>query len=159
MTARKRIERGSSQGLVLLAVLVFILITTLAASTLVASYQQTLRREKEEQLLFAGDQIRRAILAYYNTIPPGGSRGLPQSLEALIEDRRFPTARQHLRRIYSDPMTGTADWELVTAAGGIVGVHSRSLQAPLKKAGFPAPYLNFERAERYSDWIFAIDPQ
>jgi type II secretory pathway pseudopilin PulG len=104
-----KITNDKCTGIVLLGVLVFILITTLAASSLVTSYQQASRREKEEQLLFAGDQIRKAILAYYNTVPPGGARSLPPSFDALLDDQRFPTPRHHLRRPYLDPMTGTAD--------------------------------------------------
>jgi type II secretory pathway pseudopilin PulG len=156
--AMRRSPRSDSAGLVLLAVLVFILITALAASSLVTSYQQASRREKEEQLLFAGDQFRRAILAYYNTVPPGGTRRFPSSLEALLNDQRFPTPRQHLRRIYADPIVGTPDWELVTSGSGIVGVHSRSNQQPLKKTGFALPYGQFEGARTYADWVFAIKP-
>ncbi len=158
MTAVRRIQRRHSSGIVLLAVLVFVLVTTLAASSLVVSYQQAARREKEEQLLFAGDQFRKAILSYYNTIPPGGARSLPPSLDALLDDQRFATPRHHLRRIYIDPITGTAEWEGVTSGNGIVGVHSRSPLEPLKKAGFPVAYVRFENAQAYSDWVFGISP-
>jgi type II secretory pathway pseudopilin PulG len=150
--------RSRVGGVVLLAVLVFVLITTLAAGSLVTSYQQALRREKEEQLLFAGDQIRRAILSYYNTLPPDGRRSLPPSLDALLDDQRFPTPRQHLRRIYIDPMTGKVDWTLVTNGAGIVGVSSRAPQEPLKKNAFPAAYEPFQNALAYTDWVFAIKP-
>jgi type II secretory pathway pseudopilin PulG len=149
---------SNSSGLVLLAMLVFILVTTLAASSLVTSYQQAKRREKEEELLFVGDQFRRAILAYYNTVPPGGTRSLPPSLDALLVDQRFPTPRQHLRRIDPDPISGSADWEPVTAATGIVGVRSRSALQPLKMKGFAPGYEQFENARTYSDWTFAIRP-
>jgi type II secretory pathway pseudopilin PulG len=147
-----------SQGAVLLAVLVFILIGTLAAGSMVVSYQQALKRDKEEQLLFAGDQIRRAILAYYNVIPPGGARSLPSSLDALVEDRRFATPLHHLRRIYPDPMTGTADWDVVKSGDGIIGVRSASNAEPLKKKGFAGVYSKFEDTRAYSDWTFAITP-
>ena len=136
--------------------LVFILVTTLAASSLVVSYTTQSRRDKEEQLLFAGAQLRRAIASYYNTVPPGGARSLPPSLEALLDDQRFPTAIQHLRRIYLDPMTGQADWDLIRESGGIVGVASRSAQSPIKKQGFPKGFEYFENKERYSDWVFSI---
>jgi hypothetical protein len=120
------------QGLVLLAVMVFILMTTLAA------------------------QFRRAITSYYNTVPPGGARALPQSLEALLNDDRFARPIQHLRRLYPDPMTGKPDWFLIREDGGIVGVHSQSTQPPVKKAGFGSGNDPFEKAERYSDWTFSL---
>lgn len=136
----------------------FLFIITLGASSLVVSYQQAARREKEEQLLFAGDQIRRAILDYYSSVPPGGSRSLPPSLEALLVDQRFVVPRQHIRRLYADPVTGHPDWEPVLNSSGIIGVRSRSQQRPLKVSGFPSGYQQFESASSYSDWIFSIRP-
>jgi type II secretory pathway pseudopilin PulG len=149
-------RRQKQHGLVLLTALVFILVTTLAASTLVVSYTTQLQREKEEQLLFVGTQFRRAIASYYNTIPPSGARALPPSLEALINDQRFPTPIHHLRRIYVDPMTAQADWTLIRDSGGIVGVASRSERSPVKRKGFAKGNESFEDTEKYSDWLFAV---
>jgi type II secretory pathway pseudopilin PulG len=149
------IRRQTQKGLVLLTVLVFILVTTMAASSLMVVYKTQLQREKEQQLLFAGAQFRKAIASYYNTIPPGGARSLPQSLEALVADNRFPKPIQHLRRIYVDPMTGVADWQLIRENGGIVGVKSQSNQPTIKKKGFPKGYEHFEDKALYSDWTFS----
>ncbi len=143
-------------GLVLLAALVFILLTTLAASSLVIAYDTQRRREKEQELLFAGAQYRKAIASYYNTIPPGGTRTLPRSFDDLLNDNRFAMPVQHLRRMYPDPTTGRADWAPVFAAGGIVGVRSRSDLQPIRTAGFKAPFQHFAHARSYSDWVFAI---
>jgi type II secretory pathway pseudopilin PulG len=147
-----------AQGVVMLTVLVFILVTTLAASSLVVLCSTQTQREKEEELLFVGDQFRRAIASYYSTIPRGGARALPPSLEALIDDQRFPQSMHHLRRIYSDPMTGKANWQLVRQNGGIVGVRSQSERQTIKKTGFDRMYQNLENAELYSDWVFSIQP-
>lgn len=140
----------------LLTVLVFLMITTLAASAMVVRYDTERRREKEVELLFAGGQIRQAIASYYNTVPPGGVRSLPPNLEALVNDQRFPTPIQHLRRIYKDPMTGRADWRLVAGPGGIMGVSSQSPEAPLKQQGFDKPFEAFAMKQQYSDWVFGI---
>ncbi len=148
-------SRGGQRGAVLLMVLVFVLGMTLAAGTLVQSYQTETQREREEELLFVGDQYRRAIASYANTVAPGGARSLPQSLEDLLHDNRFPTPRRHLRRLYPDPMTGQADWVLVRSGTGIIGVHSRSERQPLKQSGFPQRYQFFERQPRYAGWVFA----
>lgn len=144
------------RGVILLTMLVFILVTTLAASSLMVSHTTQLQREKEEQLLFAGAQFRRAITSYYNNVPPGGARTLPPSLEALLEDHRFPTPVQHLRRIYPDPMTSQADWDLIREDGGVVGVRSRSTREPLKKGGFGPGNEQLENKSRYADWTFAM---
>lgn len=112
------------------------------------------QREREVELLFVGDQFRRAIGSYYEA-SPSDSRRLPPTLDALLEDARFLPPRRHLRRIYADPMTGAAAWGLVRVAdGGIIGVHSLSQRASLKQTGFAAVDLEFERKTRYTDWQF-----
>lgn len=151
-----RHPRSPQQGLVLLAILLFILIATLAAGSMVQLYQTQTRREKEEQLLFVGDQYRRAIYSYFNTFPPGSARAWPQNLDALLNDVRFPTPMQHLRRLFPDPMTGQADWQLVSDGSGVIGVRSRSTLTPFKVSDFAHPYQNFEGTTSYADWVFAV---
>ncbi len=112
------------------------------------------QREREAELLFAGDQIRAAIKRYYEEVPLGQQHRFPQRLDELLLDRRWPTVRRHLRRVYLDPMTGS-DWVLVPApGGGILGVHSRSTAAPLKRQGFGRLDTAFEDAAQLSDWRF-----
>lgn len=115
------------------------------------------RRAKERELLFAGDQIRRAIGLYYERTP--GTKQFPQTLEDLLLDRRYPNTQRYLRRIYHDPLTGEVEWGLVRGPqGGIVGVHSLSEARPFKQAGFRQIYEDFEGAERYLDWKFVYRP-
>lgn len=141
-------------GVVLLGALVFVLIASLGASGLVAIQRTQAQRDREQQLLFAGDQYRRAIASYRGLVPPGGARTWPQRIEDLLSDPRFPRPVQHLRRAYPDPMTGKADWELIVEHKGMVGVRSRSAQTPMKQTGFPSRYRAFERREAYRDWEF-----
>jgi type II secretory pathway pseudopilin PulG len=141
-------------GLVLLAVLIFLLLTTLGASAMVELQRTHAQRAREEELLFVGDQYRRAIKSYYSSVPAGKSRTLPRSLDDLLEDKRFPMPVRHLRRLYPDPMTGKADWVLVPGAGGILGVHSSSTLSPFKKREFPIQYRDFQDKETYADWVF-----
>ncbi len=148
--------RQQQGGLVLLAILLFILVATLAAGSMVQSYQTQTQREKEEQLLFVGDQYRRAINSYYNTFPPGSARALPSSLEVLLSDTRFPTPIAHLRKLYPDPMTGKVDWLLVMDQGGIAAVRSRSTLAPFKVRDFAETYKGFENKTSYEDWVFSV---
>lgn len=144
------------RGVVLLTVLVFVLVTTLGANSLVQMHQTQAQRDREEQLLFVGDQYRRALASYYNTIPPGSSRSLPQSLEDLVNDHRFPKPMHHLRRLYPDPMTGQTDWQLVREGSGIIGISSRSNQPTLKKKGFSKEYKSFEGKNSYAEWKFTL---
>jgi type II secretory pathway pseudopilin PulG len=155
MLGRQALRRRQA-GALLLAMLLFILVSSLAASSLFVSQGTQARREKEEQLLFVGDQFRKALVSYYNTVPPGGGRSLPRSLDDLLADHRFPTPVQHLRRLYLDPMTGKADWRLVVENGQVLGVASASTLAPIKTSGFARPYEGFGGARTYSDWVFRV---
>lgn len=95
-----------------------------------------MQRERERELLFRGDEIRRAIEAYVRATPPGQPR-FPRRLQDLLVDTRGATPRHHLRRLYADPFTGSADWVLLPAPGdaqGIAGVRSRSTQSSLQAA-------------------------
>jgi hypothetical protein len=47
------------------------------------------------------DAYQTAITDYYEA-----ARQLPQSLDDLVEDKRWPKPRHFLRRPYADPMTG-----------------------------------------------------
>lgn len=115
-------------------------------------------REKERELLFVGNEYRRAIMNYYAGTPAGVVR-FPRTLQDLVEDHRVPIMRRHLRRLYPDPITGGERWGIVPAPdGGIAGVFSLSEERPLKIAGFIGADMKFENAERYSDWKFVYTP-
>lgn len=118
-------------------------------------WQTTAKREKEEELLFIGDEFRRAIASFYSQTPAGQVPRYPRSLDELVQDSRFPTPVHHLRRIYRDPITGSTDWGLVkTPDGGIQGVHSLSPAMPLKTSGFRDIDEDFAGKPRYDEWVF-----
>lgn len=151
----KRAHRRGQRGAVLLIALIFILVMTMGATTLVEVQQTAARREREQELLFVGDQYRRAISSYYAAVPPGGTRALPRSIEDLLSDNRFATPLHHLRRAYPDPMTGQLDWILILGPGGFVGVRSRVAEEAIKKTGFPRVYSQFEGSHTYAEWTFS----
>lgn len=70
------------------------------------------QREREADLRFRGEAIANA-LQHYAQNTPVGRLPLPQSLTELLEDKRGPVPVRHLRQLYSDPLTGRPDWELV----------------------------------------------
>lgn len=122
-------------------------------------------REKEKELLFAGNEFRNAIRAYYLATPSGLQR-FPPTLEDLMKDPRFPTTVRHLRKLYRDPVTGGTDWGLVAApGGGIMGVYSKSEATPRKRADFAPPNQVFAELSKkdedkltYQDWKFVFLP-
>jgi hypothetical protein len=115
------------------------------------------QRDREAELLFIGEQFRRAIESYYLAGPPE-QRLLPARFEDLLADSRGLSSRTHLRRLYRDPFTGRADWGLIRAGDRLLGVHSRAQIVPLRKAGFAATQGGFERARTVADWRFVYVP-
>ena len=114
------------------------------------------KREKEAELLFAGNQYRKAIERYFLS---GPQRQYPRTLEDLLKDARRPGTERYLRRLYPDPITGKEEWGLVKSAdGGFAGVYSLSEAAPLKSAGFAVRDAAFEGKAKYSEWQFVYAP-
>lgn len=112
------------------------------------------QREREAELLLVGRAYRQAIASYFASTRPG-TPAYPQRLEDLLEDRRGPVLRRHLRNAYADPITGSNDWGFVTTPDGrIRGVFSKSQRAPLKSARFEPGEAAFEKAASYADWRF-----
>ena len=150
---------NGERGYTLLSVLLLVALLGLGAVSASELWSRAEQRERERELLFAGDQIREAIGQYYLRTP-GTAKRYPQRLEDLLQDERYPTVTRHLRRIYTDPMTGKAAWGLVEApGGGIMGVHSLSELPPRRRAGFSHENKSFEAATRYSEWRFLFNPE
>jgi len=140
------------QGYALIAALILLVVASLGVAVAVQSAQLDSQREREDELLFVGDQFRQAIHAYASAA--GVPAQYPQKLEDLLGDRRSPVPHRYLRRIYIDPMTGKADWELDLLQGRIVGMHSHSGAVPLRHANFSPADAGFENARTYAEWTF-----
>lgn len=149
MSAGKKQRGFTYLGILILVALAGV---GLAAFSEIASHAA--QREREAELLFRGNEFQQAIAAYYKK-----ESRYPQSLEQLLEDKRYPMPVRHLRRLYPDPMTGSPDWALIDApGGGVMGVHSRSEEKPLKTGSFSLKNTEFENAQRYTDWKFIHSP-
>jgi type II secretory pathway pseudopilin PulG len=127
-----------------------------SAATLLSTDTQ---REQELDLLFIGNEFRKAIGSYYENTP-GAGKQYPPTLEALVKDDRFAVITRHLRRIYRDPFSGKADWVLVSLPDGrIAGVASRSKKIPLKQGNFANPLdRDFRGAAMLAQWKFVYTP-
>jgi type II secretory pathway pseudopilin PulG len=149
--------RRQAGGYTLLGVLVMLVVIGLVLGQAAELWSHARQRDKERELLRVGDAFRRAIMQYYNQ-SPGMVKQYPPTLEALLKDDRFPVTRRHLRRIYPDPITGSANWGVVKSSGGISAVYSMSDDAPLKKKHFPVLYEGFEDKNDYGEWKFGYEP-
>jgi type II secretory pathway pseudopilin PulG len=149
-------RRAFEQGFTFIGVLILVAIAGVALAGAGQLWSTAAKRDKEAQLLFVGDEFRRAIGSYYESSP--GVKQFPQKLEELLEDRRVPTIRRHLRQIYRDPMTDKRDWDLVMIGDRIIGVHSKSKDKPLKTGNFKPEDEAFKEASAYTDWQFTYQP-
>lgn len=146
------------RGILYLGVLLLVVIMGVVLASAGVIWSQFEQREKERELLFIGDQFRRAIGLYYEHTP-GIIKAYPKSLNDLLEDRRYITMQRYLRQIYRDPMTGNTDWGLVTQGdGSIQGVYSLSTASPIKSRGFKNQDGPFNLATSYADWKFIYVP-
>jgi type II secretory pathway pseudopilin PulG len=148
-------------GFTYVALLAAIVIIGISMGAAGKYWSFVMHRELEEELLFRGEQYRLAIERYYvancgKTNMPCQASVLPQSIDDLLSDGRFPQAKRHLRRKYQDPIT-RKDFEVIrdlTKGNRISGVFSPSDKEPIKKTGFPEQYQAFENKKSYKEWTF-----
>lgn len=137
-----------------------VIVAVLSLSIGIAGTSWSVRRqqEREKELLWRGEQYRRAIASYYNRSDLGKTNQYPPNLQALLEDGRGLEKRWHIRQLYNDPMTG-GQWQIIPGpAGGVMGVRSTSSLRPFKEAGFSAEQKGFSGAQSYSAWQFYFRP-
>lgn len=146
---------AAEQGFVYIALLIGLAIIGIGLGATSEVWTQTRQREKEEELLFIGNQIRQAITRFYQQSPPAARR-FPMTMDELVEDVRAPEKpARFLRKLYTDPMTNTAQWgEVRLPNGQLVGVYSLSDDKPFKVFGFALRDKTFLEKDRYSDWVF-----
>jgi len=138
--------RRPPRGIVYPLLLASILVIGVATAGVAELWTTQIKREKEEELLFRLSEIRRGIIRFR-----ADKNRLPKELKDLLEDRTQLQTRRYLRRLYTDPMTGKADWDLKLLAdrtgtvSGIEDVHSTSKEKPLKT-------LPGVKADSYKDW-------
>ena len=142
-------------------------------------WHQDAQREREKELLFIGEQYRKAIASYHEG-GPNGLKQFPRSLNDLILDKRFANTKRHIRKLYKDPfyasintknmvnsepfslnstdLNANSQWGLITQQSRISGIYSHSTLAPIKKHGFSMQNAGFADATEYSEWKFNYAP-
>jgi len=150
-TARRMNSGNREGGFTYLGVLLLVGVIAVAAAATAEAWSHSRQRDKETQLLWIGEQYRQAIGLYYQRTP-GSAKRYPETLEDLLEDRRFRNKQRYLRRIYKDPMNGLAEWGLIRALdGGIAGVHSLSEKRAIRQIAVGS---DGRTAGTYRDWRF-----
>jgi len=144
------------RGYTYIGLLVIVVILGLMLTVVSRVWTMTVQREREAQLLWVGHAYRNAIASYY---VHGGQ--FPQSLQQLLQDDRSPVPLRHLRQLYPDPMTGAADWTLISdpTSQHIMGVASSSKATPIKRKGFELGDAVFADTDCYCSWQFVYWPR
>jgi type II secretory pathway pseudopilin PulG len=154
MRKRPARTRAAHRGFALVALLIAVAIIGLASAATATVSSIEKRRAAEDELLYVGDQYRRAIEAYVASTP-AGRPPYPMQLADLLKDPRYPGVRRYLRAAYPDPITGRNDWVVILApTGGIMGIHSASARRPIKLQGFDPPHQGFAQQTSYANWTF-----
>ena len=147
--------QGRQSGFTYLGLIILVAILGLVGAAGLKMGSLLQRQVAEQELLDIGAQFSDALYSYAAATPPGQPQQ-PDSLAALLRDARVPQLRRHLRKLYTDPVTGRAEWGLLYQPGSnrIIGVHSLSQMQPLKVGNFEARFKGFEDKSHLSDWQF-----
>lgn len=147
----------SQQGVTFLWALLLLMILSLGVGRLLEVQTTRAQRAMEAELLWVGEQYRRAIERYYQA-SPGEVKQLPYKLDDLLQDPRLLTLTRHLRENYVDPVTEEPFVEIHDHRGMLIGVRSTSVRQPLKTGGFAPRYSHFSNATGYHQWEFIFLP-
>jgi len=152
-------KKKNQLGFTYIGILMVIAISGIALAGVGIVWHQQAQQENEKELLYVGEQYRKAILSYYENSPTGVQQ-FPKVLKDLLSDERMPDRKiHHIRKLYADPISHGKPWELVLQGDQITGVYSASKASPIKKIGFPALYGSFAEATSYQDWKFIANQQ
>ena len=150
-------EYSRQAGFTYMGVLMLIAIAGIGMAGVGLVWHQNAQRENEKELLFIGEEYRKAIGSYYES-SPATAKQFPQSLDELLLDKRFPNTKRHIRKLYADPIARNTQWGLIKQQTQITGVYSVSKLAPIKKFGFANQYETFSTAAEYNEWKFNYIP-
>ncbi|WP_017902401.1 hypothetical protein [Pseudomonas asplenii] len=142
------------RGAVFIGLLVAVAVIAVLMLETGTLWSTLLRREREAQLLAQGEEIRRAIGRYYEV-----GQQYPKSLDDLLLDRRQPTVRRYLRRVYRDPLQPGVEWGIIAGPGEtVMGVFSQAPGEPLKQGNFRNGQESFSGQGSYQGWQFLYRP-
>lgn len=145
------------QGFSYIGVMVTLVIAAIGMQGAATLWQQQMQRSNEAQLLETGEAYRLAIGRYYEATPQPVKQ-YPVSVDELLEDKRFPVPKRHLRQAYPDPFFAKQGMVIIFKNGRIIGVHSQSRLAPIRSSGYQEFQSGFHGANHYDAWQFVYEP-
>jgi type II secretory pathway pseudopilin PulG len=158
MRAGSPLASAPARGFTYVWMLALLALLGIALSVVGPLWSDAVRREREQDLLRVG-QLYAQALRIYQAAGPGSVQPYPETLEALLEDRRHLGTYRYLRKLYPDPIDPTRPWGLVRdSSNGIRGVYSTSPLAPLRRGALDLGDVKLPAARSYQEWIFAPPP-
>ena len=94
-------SRSGDRGYAMAALLVGMAVMAIMLSMALPVWRTAAKREREAELVFRGEQYAHAIELFSRR-----NGGFPPSLDVLVQGR-------YIRKLYTDPMTGKADFQPV----------------------------------------------
>lgn len=156
------VDQTSQKGFGYIGVLMLVMLLGWFGAAKFEDNQTRIKREKEQELLFILEAYHQALEAYY-LASDDGVHVLPESIDQLLQDRRFIRTQRYLRKRYLDPMTGIVPTVIRNANKKIIGVYSNSTGWILNQAGFER--LSQQKGQKlqatptvYRDMKLIVDP-
>jgi len=141
----KRTRKGQ-RGYILAILLGAMAVTGILLGKAMPSVITEVQRENEEELIFRGEAIANAMRAYRKK-----TGQFPTSLDVLVK-----TKPRLLRKLYADPMTNKADWEMVMAVQpGASGDTTNLPIAAIRSRCTRDSFRSYHGKTIYSDWVFS----
>lgn len=143
------------QGFGYLTVLFMVVVMSIGMTAATLHIDTVMKREREKELLFIGRQFQDALTSYYHKSPQG-IKSLPTSLDELVDDKRSAATQHHLRKLYFDPMTQSAEWGTErNEYNQIISVYSLSDERFIKSPNtFGDGWFDISGVQKYSDMKF-----
>ena len=95
-------KKPGEEGYILVAVMFMLAILILSMAVAVPRVKEDIQRDRELETMHRGKQYARAIKLYYKKF-----QAYPPNIDALVMTNQI----RFLRKKYTDPMTGKADWK------------------------------------------------
>lgn len=151
----RKFSKKRSAGFTYIGLLILLAIMGIVSAAAVQMGVVMHRRVAEDALLDVGREFSQALESYKRSTP-AGQPDEPATLQDLLKDPRFPGKMRHLRKLFSDPITGQQEWGILRSedTGRIAGVYSLSEATPIKIANFDLRLHGFEGKTSYQDWVF-----
>ncbi len=129
LTAGKTKNKSGGYTYLMLAVVAAGLGIT-AAALGAAYHDREIRLGREEEFFYRGEEYVKAIASYYHA--GGPAKEYPADVNSLLDDPRFQ-GKRHLRRLYTEPVTG-GEWKYIyNEKGKLCGVYGGGSGLPVRK--------------------------